>query len=79
MSKLISLTIKGIRLFNPEPKEEYKQTINFDNNIILITGPNGSGKTTIFESLQYALTGLCRKKYWILLRYQCSWQERLHG
>ncbi|EAX98150.1 hypothetical protein TVAG_332600 [Trichomonas vaginalis G3] len=62
MSKLISLTIKGIRLFNPEPKEEYKQTINFDNNIILITGPNGSGKTTIFESLQYALTGLCRKK-----------------
>ncbi|EAX98144.1 hypothetical protein TVAG_332540 [Trichomonas vaginalis G3] len=61
MSKLLSLTVKGIRLFNPDPKDESTQTIDLDDKMTLITGPNGSGKTTIFEAIQYALIGVSQE------------------
>lgn len=32
-----------------------------DGKLILITGPNGSGKTAIFQSIPYTLYGLCEK------------------
>jgi len=36
--------------------------INFvDGQLILVTGPNGSGKTSMFQALPYVLYGVCEK------------------
>lgn len=45
--KLTSLTLKDFRCFE-------SQKIAFDEPIIVIEGPNGSGKTSILEALHYA-------------------------
>ncbi|KAF1851516.1 uncharacterized protein K460DRAFT_36387 [Cucurbitaria berberidis CBS 394.84] len=47
------MMIQGIRSFGPEKGE----TIIFTAPLTLIVGWNGSGKTTIIESLKYATTG----------------------
>lgn len=53
MSKIDRMMIQGIRSFGPEKGE----TIQFTAPLTLIVGWNGSGKTTIIESLKYATTG----------------------
>jgi DNA repair protein RAD50 len=53
MSKIDRMMIQGIRSFGPKEGE----TIAFDGPLTLIVGWNGSGKTTIIESLRYATTG----------------------
>jgi DNA repair protein RAD50 len=53
MSKIDRMMIQGIRSFGPEKGE----TIVFNAPLTLIVGWNGSGKTTIIESLRYATTG----------------------
>ncbi|KAG9205412.1 DNA repair protein rad50 [Epicoccum nigrum] len=53
MSKVDRMMIQGIRSFGPEKGE----TIVFTTPLTLIVGWNGSGKTTIIESLKYATTG----------------------
>ena len=53
MSKIDRMMIQGIRSFGPEKGE----TIIFTAPLTLIVGWNGSGKTTIIESLKYATTG----------------------
>ncbi|KAJ4307862.1 DNA repair protein rad50 [Neodidymelliopsis sp. IMI 364377] len=53
MSKIDRMMIQGIRSFGPEKGE----TIVFTTPLTLIVGWNGSGKTTIIESLRYATTG----------------------
>jgi DNA repair protein RAD50 len=53
MSKIDRMMIQGIRSFGPEKGE----TIVFTAPLTLIVGWNGSGKTTIIESLRYATTG----------------------
>jgi DNA repair protein RAD50 len=53
MSKIDKLQIQGIRSFGPEKGE----VIKFEAPLTLIVGWNGSGKTTIIESLKYATTG----------------------
>ena len=53
MSKVDRLMIQGIRSFGPEKGE----VIQFTAPLTLIVGWNGSGKTTIIESLKYATTG----------------------
>jgi DNA repair protein RAD50 len=53
MSKIDKMMIQGIRSFGPEKGE----TIVFNAPLTLIVGWNGSGKTTIIESLKYATTG----------------------
>jgi DNA repair protein RAD50 len=53
MSKIDRMSIQGIRSFGPEKGE----TIVFNAPLTLIVGWNGSGKTTIIESLRYATTG----------------------
>lgn len=53
MALLHSLQLCGIRSFNPESTE----TINFNSPVTLFLGQNGCGKTTIIESICFALSG----------------------
>lgn len=53
MSKLDKLSISGIRSFSPFVRE----TLEFYSPVTLIVGHNGSGKTTIIESLKFMTTG----------------------
>lgn len=53
MSKLKKITIKGIRSFSPFEQN----TVEFFSPFTLIVGTNGTGKTTIIESLKYITTG----------------------
>ncbi|XP_055313426.1 DNA repair protein RAD50-like [Sitodiplosis mosellana] len=55
MSTLDRLSIRGIRNFGVDAEDEQKVT--FTTPLTLILGQNGSGKTTIIESIKYALTG----------------------
>ena len=52
MSTLTRLKISGIRSVSSDKPVE----ITFFKPLTLITGPNGSGKTTIIESIRYACT-----------------------
>jgi DNA repair protein RAD50 len=54
MSRLEKLGIQGIRSFDTRTSE----TIRFETPLTLIVGVNGSGKTTVIESLKYAFTGI---------------------
>lgn len=54
----IKLTVGA---FGPYSKT---QTIDFSclhDNIFLITGPTGAGKTTIFDGFEDSCTGYCRQ------------------
>lgn len=57
MSIIKSLGISGIRNFAPGEENTPIQTIEFTRPLTLISGANGTGKTTIIESLKYATTG----------------------
>lgn len=57
MTVLHKLQISGIRTFRPNPPDIEHQTITFDEPITVITGENGTGKTTIIESLKVAIKG----------------------
>ena len=61
MSRLVELRLKGIRAFHPDPPDEERSKIRFDGPVTLITGENGSGKTTIIEALKYATMGQCSR------------------
>ena len=53
MTSIDKLSIRGIRSFSPvEP-----QIIEFHKPLTLIVGKNGSGKTTIIETLKMSCTG----------------------
>ncbi|KAJ8973540.1 hypothetical protein NQ317_019291 [Molorchus minor] len=52
MALLHSLQICGVRSFSPENRE----TIYFNTPVTLFLGQNGCGKTTIIESIRFALT-----------------------
>lgn len=40
---------------------EWAKIIDFDKDIVFLTGPNGYGKTTVFDAIEICLTGeLCR-------------------
>src|SRR4051812_24148676 len=49
--RLTSLTIEGFRGFNR------KTRLDFDASAVLLQGQNGSGKTSVFDALQWLLTG----------------------
>ncbi|GJJ77711.1 DNA repair protein RAD50 [Entomortierella parvispora] len=55
MSSIEKIMIRGIRSFEADSGEA--ATITFYSPLTLITGHNGSGKTTIIECLKYATTG----------------------
>lgn len=54
MSIIRDLEIRGIRNFGDENS---KARIHFSKPLTLILGPNGTGKTTIIESLKYVTSG----------------------
>lgn len=54
MSRIKDLEIRGIRNFGDEKS---KARIHFYKPLTLILGPNGTGKTTIIESLKYVTSG----------------------
>jgi DNA repair protein RAD50 len=62
MSKIKSLSLRGIRSFDPDSEQEIK----FYTPLTLIVGKNGCGKTviafissqTVIEALKYATTGV---------------------
>lgn len=55
MSVVKEILIQGIRSFGPT--EEDSQKMKFAKPLTLILGQNGTGKTTIIESLKYATCG----------------------
>mmetsp|Transcript_5721 Transcript_5721/g.7155 ORF Transcript_5721/g.7155 Transcript_5721/m.7155 type:complete len:1412 (-) Transcript_5721:70-4305(-) len=54
MASISKLSVRGIRSFSPTDSE---QVISFTHPVTVIVGANGCGKTTIIESLKYAITG----------------------
>lgn len=59
-SRLVSLTAEGFRAYRD------KQTFDLDASVVVLYGPNGLGKTSFFDALDYASTGrigrLCRTR-----------------
>ena len=57
---MISLRVEGFRAYR-EP-----QTFDLDASVIVLYGPNGLGKTSLFDAIDYACTGrigrLCRTR-----------------
>ncbi|KAL7578370.1 hypothetical protein ACA910_012772 [Epithemia clementina (nom. ined.)] len=54
MASINRLAIRGVRSFSPNDEE---QAVEFFFPCTIIVGANGCGKTTIIESLKYAMTG----------------------
>lgn len=59
-SRLVNLTIEGFRAYREA------QTFDLDASVIVLYGPNGLGKTSMFDAIDYACTGrigrLCRTR-----------------
>jgi exonuclease SbcC len=51
MKRLVSAEIYGFRAFGGE------QTFDLDADVVILSGPNGSGKTSVFDSILWALSG----------------------
>ncbi|MFJ4156308.1 AAA family ATPase [Pseudomonas sp. NPDC089752] len=53
MITLNKVTLKNFKVYGGDP-----YTINFENNrLILLDGPNGYGKTSVFDAIELAITG----------------------
>lgn len=53
MIKLSKITLKNFKIFGGEP-----YTLNFgDHRLILLDGPNGYGKTSVFDAIELGITG----------------------
>ncbi|ADK06905.1 TPA: AAA family ATPase [Bacillus anthracis] len=50
--KIQKIIIKDFRIFNGMYEFDFK-----NKDVIIISGPNGNGKSTIFDSIQWCLTG----------------------
>ncbi|KIH85767.1 AAA family ATPase [Pseudomonas batumici] len=57
MITLTKVTLKNFKVYGGEPF-----TVNFeDNRLALLDGPNGYGKTTVFDAIELAITGTIRR------------------
>jgi len=60
LTRLLSLSVEGFRVY----KEV--QTFNLDASVVVLYGPNGLGKTSLFDAIDYACTGrigrLCNRQ-----------------
>lgn len=50
-SRLISLSVEGFRAYRD------LQTFDLDASVVVLYGPNGLGKTSLFDAIDYAATG----------------------
>lgn len=50
-SRLVSMTVEGFRVYRD------KQTFSLDAPVVVLYGPNGLGKTSLFDAIDYASTG----------------------
>ena len=50
-SRLASLTVEGFRVYRDA------QTFDLDASVIVLYGPNGLGKTSLYDAIEYACTG----------------------
>lgn len=50
-SRLVSLTVEGFRVYKDE------QEFSLDAPVVVLYGPNGLGKTSVFDAIDYACTG----------------------
>ncbi len=50
-SRLVSLTVEGFRAYREEQK------FSLDAPVVVLYGPNGLGKTSVFDAIDYACTG----------------------
>jgi DNA repair protein SbcC/Rad50 len=50
-SRLLSLTVEGFRAYREA------RTFDLDASVVVLYGPNGLGKTSVFDALDYASTG----------------------
>ena len=50
-SRLATLTVEGFRVYRDA------QTFDLDASVIVLYGPNGLGKTSLFDAIEYACTG----------------------
>ena len=50
-SRLASLTVEGFRAYRDA------QTFDLDASVIVLYGPNGLGKTSLYDAIEYACTG----------------------
>lgn len=59
-SRLVSLTVEGFRAY----RDLY--TFDLDASVVVLYGPNGLGKTSLFDAIDYAATGrigrLCNRQ-----------------
>jgi chromosome segregation ATPase len=59
-SRLVSLAVEGFRAYRDV------QTFDLDGSVVVLYGPNGLGKTSFFDAIDYASTGrigrLCRRQ-----------------
>lgn len=57
MITLSKVTLKNFKVYGGEP-----YTINFEDScLVLLDGPNGYGKTSVFDAIELALTGTIRR------------------
>jgi DNA repair protein RAD50 len=54
MASINKLSVRGVRSFSPEDVE---QVLEFYMPLTVIVGQNGCGKTTLIESLKFAVSG----------------------
>src|SRR5260370_1177025 len=50
-SRLVSLAVEGFRAYRDV------QTFDLDASVVVLYGPNGLGKTSLFDAIDYAATG----------------------
>lgn len=63
-SRLVSLTVEGFRAYRD------LRTFDLDASVVVLYGPNGLGKTSVFDAIDYAATGRIGRL--------CSRQRRSH-
>lgn len=52
MSRLSYIEVRGFRAFGAQPRR-----LDFTNDIVVVHAPNSQGKTSLFEAIEFLLTG----------------------